>query len=457
MIIEKREKIHEIHGIKIGYSDKKITAYGGFSMIAVFFKKVGLKAALEKMMPITETSPNAMKAEEKIMGFITLLLTGASRFSHMLYVGDPVSIKGLFGLDRLPMAGSTLTRYFNKIRHMGDAECLSDGVWGYLKTVIDWGKIQSDWLSFDSTVVTRYGSQEGARKGYNPNKKGRPSHHPLLAFLNESRLVLNIWNRAGNTASRNNIIAFFNGVYERIQSLVKIKGVLADAGFYSETFIQEIESKKLNYIITAQLYSTLQKEIYSHENWTQIEPGLWISEFEFQHQDWEKPHRYIIVRQSIKERKKALGKQLRLFEIETESYRYGCWITNLNDPPLTVWRTIRGRSNDENTIKEFKEDLAFCGFSMTAFYATEAAFLIRVLLYNLMVVFRTTFLPENEQKQRISTLRFKYFIIPAHLGRDATGKWLRIATFPPKMRMKIQSVLDAISTYSLPNLQLHCS
>ena len=132
-------------------------------------------------------------------------------------------------------------------------------------------------------------------------------------------------------------------------------------------------------------------------------------------------------------------------------------ITNLNDPPLTVWRSIRGRSNDENTIKEFKEDLAFCGFSMTAFYATEAAFLIRLLLYNLMVVFRSTFLPEKEQTQRISTLRFKYFIIPAHLGRDAIGKWLRIAAFPSKMRAKIQSILDAIDAYSLPITQLHCS
>jgi hypothetical protein len=38
----------------------------------------------------------------------------------------------------------------------------------------------------------------------------------------------------------------------------------------------------------------------------------------------------------------------------------------------------------------------------------------------------TTFLPENERNQRISTLRFTYFIIPAHLGRDSSGRWLRL-------------------------------
>ena len=137
---------------------------------------------------------------------------------------------------------------------MRDTEQVSEGVWGYIKTIVDWGSIKSDWLSFDSTVMTRYGKQEGAQKGYNPNKKGRASHHPLWAFLNESRLVLNIWNRSGNTSSSNNSLAFFDSVYARIKDLITIKGVLADAGFYDKAFIQAIESQTLSYVITAKLY-----------------------------------------------------------------------------------------------------------------------------------------------------------------------------------------------------------
>jgi hypothetical protein len=61
-------------------------------------------------------------------------------------------------------------------------------------------------LSFDSTVVTRYGQQEGARKGYNPKKKGRKSHHPIFAFLNRSQYVVK--NRSGDSASGNGIVDF---------------------------------------------------------------------------------------------------------------------------------------------------------------------------------------------------------------------------------------------------------
>jgi len=76
MMTEKGKKYHEIYGIKIGYTEKKITSYGGFSLLAMFFKKVGLKAALNQFIPIQETSPNAMKAEEKILGFMTTVIAG---------------------------------------------------------------------------------------------------------------------------------------------------------------------------------------------------------------------------------------------------------------------------------------------------------------------------------------------------------------------------------------------
>ena len=41
-------------------------------------------------------------------------------------------------------------------------------------------------LDLDSTVITRYGQQEGAARGYNPAEHGRVSHHPLMAFVADS-------------------------------------------------------------------------------------------------------------------------------------------------------------------------------------------------------------------------------------------------------------------------------
>lgn len=36
----------------------------------------------------------------------------------------------------------------------------------------------------ESSAMSRWGNQiEGGAKAYNPKKKGRASHHPLLAFV----------------------------------------------------------------------------------------------------------------------------------------------------------------------------------------------------------------------------------------------------------------------------------
>ena len=49
-------------------------------------------------------------------------------------------------------------------------------------------------LDVDSAVITRWGHQiEGASKGYNSKNHGRNSHHPLIAFVADWRLVANFF------------------------------------------------------------------------------------------------------------------------------------------------------------------------------------------------------------------------------------------------------------------------
>ena len=91
-------------------------------------------------------------------------------------------------------------------------------------------------LDVDSTVLTRWGSQiEGAASGYNPKNKGRHSHHLLMAFVADWRLVANLWLRPGNTASSNNIEEFIEATLENLgatsgQARAGIKTVLAHLG-----------------------------------------------------------------------------------------------------------------------------------------------------------------------------------------------------------------------------------
>jgi hypothetical protein len=307
-------------------------------------------------------------------------------------------------------------------------------------------------------VLPRYGEQEGARKGYNPTRHGRPSHNPLLAFLNKSKYVIHLWNRSGNVASWNNILAFFTDSYERIQDRIKVLGVIADSGFYLKQFIETLEEEHLTYLVAVRLVRPLQRQIYSLTGWKEIAKGLAVAEFSFMHPLWGKERRYIVVRQNIIRRKKAMGKTLPLFanEVDIKDYRYSAWITNSTEAPYDVWTLCKPRANDENTIKELKEDFALGGFSMKKFYAVEAAMVVRVLVYNLFVLFRQEFLGKKEKRQHLKTLRYKYFVLPGQLGSDGREAVLRISAQGRKVRSKLSYLFTRISHY-IPPLDLNCT
>ncbi|MDP2969133.1 MAG: IS1380 family transposase [Deltaproteobacteria bacterium] len=450
--------VAQVNKIKITFTKRQMTAYGGFTLIASFLEQIGFAQMIERAIPITECSPNGMGIYGKVAAYVAMIFAGAERFSHLIYLGNKEVLAKIFGVKRLPDAATTLTRMFNKLKSLKTAEVLSRNVWAYLVQLIPWKTIGEDWLTFDSSVLVRYGEQEGVKKGYNPAKHGRPSHSPLLAFLNRGKYVIHLWNRSGNVTSWNNILAFFDASYDRIRGHINVLGVIADSGFYLKQFIERLEDEHLTYIIAARLIRPLQRKIYSLTNWQRITTGLAVSEFSFMHPPWGRERRYIVVRQNITRRKKAMGKTLPLFanDDDIRDYRFSTWITNSREEPYNVWTLCKPRANDENTIKELKEDFALGGFSMKKFYAVEAAMVLRVLVYNLFVLFRYEFLGKKEKRQHLKTLRYKYFVLPAQMGKDGREAVLRISTGSRKVRSKISYLFARIGSY-IPLIDLNCT
>ncbi|MBV8093933.1 MAG: hypothetical protein JO110_11975, partial [Acetobacteraceae bacterium] len=71
-------------------------------------------------------------------------------------------------------------------------------------------------LDLDSTVLERYGEQEGSLKGHNPRKHGRPSHHPLLAVLAEAHFLLHGWLRSGNCGPARGVVEFLKESFSAV-------------------------------------------------------------------------------------------------------------------------------------------------------------------------------------------------------------------------------------------------
>ncbi|MGB7592864.1 MAG: transposase, partial [Terriglobia bacterium] len=236
----------------------------------------------------------------------------------------------------------------------------------------------------DSTVFERYGKQEGVKKGYNPRKPGRGSHHPLLAVLGEAYFILHGWLRSGNTRSDSGVVEFLKEALAKLGSLERIRRVRADSGFFAQELLQYLEKRKLDYIVVAKLTRWLRREAAGVKEWRALDATYAVGEFRLQLWGWDRERRFVVVREQIEERKSSLGRKL----IEVPGYTFRVFVTSLEDLPEEIWRDYNQRACVEQLIEELKSDLAADDFCLQEFFATEAAFLSILMLFNLLGEFQ---------------------------------------------------------------------
>lgn len=407
----------------ISYTSKEITPWGGMVFLKQMLQKIGFRTLVENNPDLPVSGSNrGYNTFTIVEGFITSIWCGANRFLHTEVTRHDAALGKIFDWKNTP-GQDTYKRFFSKFTQATNQK-VSDYFYSWFFENI---KLDNFTLDIDSSVMTRYGEQEGAKKGYNPSKRGRASHHPLIAFIADVKLVANMWLRSGNTSSANNFLSFLEDTLNKLKN--KTIGLIRlDSGFFQSNILDYLEEKIMNYIIAVKFTQTIQRLIHSSTNWIVLDTGIEICEQIYQSDSWQKPRRIVVVRQKLKDRPKAPGKQLALFAEEEiyKNYRYSAYVSNLNLPAAEIWRLYRGRGDAENRIKELKYDFGFDSFNLNDFFATEAALTFAMIAYNLMSLFRMFVLQEKTQKT-LSTLRYRTFAIGAYFEKVNDKLVLKIA------------------------------
>ena len=416
-----------VNEIRVAFSDKKVTAWGGMKLMKDMLDSIGIKEFMSGLNLPEKGSNRGYDPIQIIECFWTSIWIGAGRFSHSAYLRYDKVLLEIFGWKQAP-SQSTYSRFFQKFSWKRNTEIFIP----LQKWFIDNLKITNITIDFDSSIMTRYGDQEGSKVGYNPNKPGRASHHPLMAFIAETRMVANAWLRPGNTAALSNCKAFIDETFEILLNK-KVGLVRADSGFYAHDFLNYLEQeKKVNYIVAVKMYPTIKKELRMLQEWTHLKDGIETAEFEYRSPEWKKPRRMIAVRKNIHILTKATGKLL-LFDEPVGNYRYSLYVTDLHLPAEQIWLSYKDRADAENRIKELKYDFGLDSFCMDKFWATEAAFRTIMMAYNLMSLFRQIIL-QTKPQSTLSTLRFKCFALGSWITKHAGKTTLNISAIGEKRR-----------------------
>jgi len=158
-------------------SQAPLTPIGQLVFFAQFLTLSGHFDALCAACPVKLTSPNAPLTRDVLGTLLLGILSGQWRYAHLSAVRfDPVN-PGLLGMSKVVSEDSAR-------RFLGAMSEEASGSWlrGELKACYG-ALLCEQWvLDIDTTIKPVYGHQDGAKKGYNPSKPGRPSlaYHSYL-------------------------------------------------------------------------------------------------------------------------------------------------------------------------------------------------------------------------------------------------------------------------------------
>ena len=103
----------------------------------------------------------------------------------------------------------------------------------------------------------------------------------------------------------------------------------ADAGFFDQQLLGFLEQRRLSYIVVARLTRWLKREAARISQWRALDEHYAVGEFSLQLLGWDRPRRFVVIREQLRAERTSLGRKL----LEVPSYTFRVFVTNLALPP----------------------------------------------------------------------------------------------------------------------------
>ena len=413
-----------MHILEHDFTDRKISPWGGIKLFQEFFTRSGFRSFLQEQNFPSPGSNRGFAAIDIVEGLLASIILGSTRLEHCGMLRQDAVIREIFGWEKGMASASTFGRFLRRF----DENLITELFPQIQKYLISRLAIKYRTIDLDSSVITRFGHQQGAKVGYNPQKRGRPSHHPLMAFCEESKLVINGWMRSGNADSKTNAVAFIEELLKIVEDN-QIGLIRADVGFYSHKIMSFLEGRQtpIPYLIKVRITTGILKQIVQPRKWLRsddvMEGGIY-AEINYKSSGWKHSRRVILVGIPIIE-KNSSPSLFKEYDILNE-YKFYAYVTNSKLSMIDTHRKYNQRGDSENRIKELKYDYGLEGFSMHSLNATDAAFRFVMLAYNLMTLFKHSVV-NPRVNHRLSTIKFQCIAIGSYVTKSARKKILKLS------------------------------
>jgi hypothetical protein len=397
--------------LDFSFEAKSLTHFGGLFLIQRFCHRLCLRRRLERIL---KDAPHWTDYHpvDLLLVLLYVLIAGLPRVSKTAILQYNGLFVSLLGLKQFPDE-TALRRFLRRLSPEAIRQIarLHDQLREQLFALPE----PRTTLVFhlDSVVLTLYGKQQGARLGYNPKKKGRPSYHPLLCFEAHGQEFWHGSLRPGDAASNTGARALVGRCLDKVPARVPWSRIrlLADSGFFSGKLVGDLDAAGPGYIIVcpkAKNYLPLAQRAGFQE----MSFGWAVAEFRFKPRRWQQEHRFIMVRRPLPEDPEET-KQLTLFK--AGRYAYSAFVTNLDLQPWMIWKTYQKRANVERSMRELLNYFSLNKIPTHEWVANVAFLQLLLLAYNLVHWFKRLCLPADYATATVETIRDEFLVLPAKL------------------------------------------
>jgi len=400
-----------------------LTDGAGLLLLRRLWDVLGLGEWLEER---TRTLPGIYRPNLMIELWVSLLCYGGSRMDDLKLFHARGTAR-LFGWRAIPDP-TTFGRF---LRRCGEplVPTLDQLIWHVVRA--RWQRVgvpRKVMLLLDSTVSVRYGEkQAGAEVGYNPKKRGRPSHHPLLAFLAETGDCLGVIWRAGNANTAAGAEEWIRTLVGRLRAAgVEDITLRLDKGFFSKSMVETLEELGVRYVLKVPSYRWVRARL-GHYRRSALHRSMKDSL-------WTATGSLYGARLLSVERCRPLGERegtyaLLLGDLEVVGRSHV--LTNIPGiHALTAWRLYNRGAVVEGRIEELYQ-LSVGGTAVDDLGGNALLWQMGALAYELLHVLRTTTFRRGWRRAGPRRIRNWILRMPARLTRHARKVFVQVQQGEP--------------------------
>ena len=350
-----------------------VTTMGQLAFFIDYLKQGGLFDGWVAGCPLHLTSPNAPSKRDVLGTVLLSVLAGHWRYAHITALRADAVNAPLLGMNKV-ISEDAVRRALGKIDEAAGIGWLREQLEYCVRPLLN-----EPWiLDVDTTVKPLYGHQQAAEIGYNPSKRGRPSHVYHSYLMAELRLVLEVEVASGKQHTAKHAAPGLWALLDRLGPACAPTLLRGDNDWGNEGVMSEAERRGQPYLFKLRLRRGVKRVLeraMRDSDWYNAGAGWQGKWGEVRLLGWSRQRRVVLLRRRLRqilltersadEAESQVPLQLGFVELDArqEAWGYAVLVTSLQGELLTLAQLYRDRGDAENNFDELKNQWGWGGFT----------------------------------------------------------------------------------------------